>query len=69
MTAISIEDLATTSDDAAVRRRFDARNLVWLTILLFPFFFGAFIELMTNLGAAARSSTSSSPPRTWRWWG
>ena len=50
MTAVSIEDLATTSDDAAVRRRIDARNLVWLTVLLVPFLVISFIELMTNLG-------------------
>jgi serine phosphatase RsbU (regulator of sigma subunit) len=49
MTAISIEELATTSDDAAVRRRFDARNLVWLSILLGPFLIISFIELMSNL--------------------
>jgi serine phosphatase RsbU (regulator of sigma subunit) len=34
MTALSLEDLAATSDDAAVRRRFDARNLAWLRLLL-----------------------------------
>jgi serine phosphatase RsbU (regulator of sigma subunit) len=55
MTAISLEDLATTSDDAAVRRRFDARNLVWLSILLGPFLIISFIELMTNLGRGGRT--------------
>ena len=49
MTAISIEDLAATSDDAAVRRRFDARNLVWLSILLGPFLVAAFIQFGLSL--------------------
>ena len=49
MTAVTIEDLAATSDDVAVRRRFDARNLVWLTVLLFFFLFVSIIELLTNL--------------------
>jgi hypothetical protein len=35
---LSIEDVARTSDDVAVRRRFDHRNLVYLTVLLI--FFG-----------------------------
>src|SRR5437588_11583994 len=37
MTALSIEELAATSDDLAVRRRYDARNVVWLTFLLLGF--------------------------------
>jgi hypothetical protein len=49
MTALSIEDVAATSEDAAVRRRFDARNLVWLTVLLFFFLLVSFIELGANL--------------------
>ena len=50
MTALSIEDLAATSDDAAVRRRFDARNLVWLSILLGPFLVAGFIDLDMSMG-------------------
>jgi len=49
MTALSIEDVAATSEDAAVRRRFDARNLVWLTVLLVFFLFASLIELGGNL--------------------
>src|SRR2546423_1130095 len=49
MTAFSLEDLATTSDDAAVRRRFDARNLVWLSILLGPFLVVSLIEVGSNV--------------------
>jgi Stage II sporulation protein E (SpoIIE) len=33
MTAFTLEDLAATSDDAAVRRRFDARNFAWFRVL------------------------------------
>src|SRR5262245_5398386 len=33
MTALTLEDLATTSDHTAVRRRYDGRNLAWLTVL------------------------------------
>ncbi|MEK6372100.1 MAG: PP2C family protein-serine/threonine phosphatase [Acidobacteriota bacterium] len=49
MTALSIEDVAATSEDAAVRRRFDTRNLIWLTVLLFFFLVVSFIELGANL--------------------
>ena len=49
MTALSLEDVAATSDDAAARRRFDARNLVWLTIILFFFLLVSLSELATNL--------------------
>jgi hypothetical protein len=49
MTVLSIEDVAATSEDAAVRRRFDARNLVWLTVLLVFFFFASVIELGGHL--------------------
>src|SRR5436190_10655514 len=49
MTALSIEDLAATSDDAAVRRRFDARNLVWQSILLGPFLVATFIQFGLSL--------------------
>ncbi|HET7433555.1 MAG TPA: hypothetical protein VFN10_02460, partial [Thermoanaerobaculia bacterium] len=34
MEAFSIEDIVRTSDDAAVRRRFDQRNIGWLTGVL-----------------------------------
>jgi len=50
MTALSIDEIAATSEDAAVRRRFDGRNLVWLTVLLFVFLVASFIELAENLG-------------------
>ncbi len=56
MTALSIEDLATTSDDAAVRRRFDARNLVWLSVLLIVSFFPAFGIFMARLFARPRGT-------------
>lgn len=49
MTALSIDEIAATSEDAAVRRRFDGRNLVWLTVLLFVFLIASFIELGANL--------------------
>jgi len=55
MTALSLEDLATTSDDAAVRRRFDARNLVWLTILLGVFSFPAIGIFLAKLFSKSRS--------------
>ena len=35
----AIEDLARTSDDVAVRQRFDRRNLVWLSAILVFFTF------------------------------
>lgn len=44
----SIEDLARTSDDDAVRRRYGARNRVWLTFLLWFFAFVSFIEGVAN---------------------
>jgi serine phosphatase RsbU (regulator of sigma subunit) len=47
---ISIDDVAATSDDRAVRRRFDARNLVCLILLLVVFLFVTLIELLANLG-------------------
>lgn len=40
----SIEELARTSDESAVRRRFDRRNSVWLNALLIFFAFVSFIE-------------------------
>ena len=43
-----IDDVARTSDDAAVRRRFDQRNLVWLVVLLVFFAFVSFFEVLTE---------------------
>ena len=55
MTALTIDDVAATSDDTAVRRRFDARNLVSLTVGLFGFLFVSVVELLANL--ARRTTT------------
>lgn len=44
----ALEDIARTSDDAAVRRRFADRNRVWLTVLLIFFAFVSFIEAVSN---------------------
>jgi hypothetical protein len=44
----ALEDIARTSDDAAVRRRFADRNRVWLTVLLFVFVFVSFVEAVSN---------------------
>jgi serine phosphatase RsbU (regulator of sigma subunit) len=49
MESLSIDDVASTSDEVAARRRFDSRNLVWLTILLFIFLFTTLIELSADL--------------------
>jgi len=46
----SIDDVVATSDDRAVRRRFDARNLVALFLLLIFFTGASLIELLTDLG-------------------
>jgi len=48
----TIEDLARTSDDAAVRQRFDRRNLLWLSAILVFFTFVSFLEVV----AEARSN-------------
>lgn len=48
MEALTLEDVVATSDETVVRRRFDSRNLIWLTILLGFFLFTALIELSTN---------------------
>jgi serine phosphatase RsbU (regulator of sigma subunit) len=45
----SLDELARTSDDAVVRRRFDQRNLIWLVVLLVFFFVVSLIE-MTSRG-------------------
>ena len=53
LTWTSIEDLARTPDDVAVRRRFDRRNGVWLTTLVVFFSVMAFLENV----AEARQNT------------
>src|SRR5687768_7922100 len=44
----SIEDVARTSDDAAVHRRFAQRNRVWLTFLMVFAAFATFGQLMST---------------------
>lgn len=44
----SLEDVLRTSDENAVRRRFAARNLVALVVILLVCMFVAFLELVTN---------------------
>jgi hypothetical protein len=44
----ALEDVARTSDDAVVRRRFAERNRVWLVVLLIFFAFVSFIEVVAN---------------------
>ncbi|MFZ2493290.1 MAG: PP2C family protein-serine/threonine phosphatase [Thermoanaerobaculia bacterium] len=52
--AITLDDLVRVSDDAAVRRRFDERNVAWLSILLA---FGAFVAVnQAGIGAARQAS-------------
>jgi serine phosphatase RsbU (regulator of sigma subunit) len=46
---LSVEDIANTSDETIVRRRFDARNMVFLTVMLFIFAFVSLIELTSNI--------------------
>ena len=48
LTWATIEDLARTSDDAAVRRRFDRQNFRWLIGLLIFFGFVAFLEAVAE---------------------
>ncbi len=62
MTAFTIEDLAATSDDAAVRRRFDARNLIWLTVFLFFFLRVSILELLTNLARRTSADIAIAAP-------
>jgi serine phosphatase RsbU (regulator of sigma subunit) len=50
MQPLSVEDIANTSDETIVRRRFDARNMVFLTVLLIIFAFVSLIELNSNIG-------------------
>src|SRR5271169_6463610 len=49
MESLSIEDVVATSDEMVVRRRFDGRNLIWLTVLLALFLCVSLIELTSNL--------------------
>ena len=49
LTWTSIEELARTPDDVAVRRRFDERNRAWLIVLLF--FFGVMSLIQTTEAA------------------
>jgi hypothetical protein len=44
----ALEDVARTSDDAVVRRRFAERNRVWLVVLLLFFTFVSFLEVVGN---------------------
>jgi serine phosphatase RsbU (regulator of sigma subunit) len=49
METLSIEDLAATPHETAVKRRFASRNLGWLMILLFFAGFVTLIELFDNI--------------------
>jgi hypothetical protein len=44
----ALEDVARTSDDAVIRRRFAERNRVWLVVLLIFFAFVSFLEVVAN---------------------
>ena len=44
----SVEEVARTSDEAAVRRRYDQRNLIYLFGLLLLFAFVSFLELVSR---------------------
>jgi serine phosphatase RsbU (regulator of sigma subunit) len=62
MTSLTIEDVAATSDETAVRRRFDGRNVVWLTIVLLAFLFIAVIELLSNLARRTPADVAIAAP-------
>src|SRR5260221_14472587 len=49
MEPMSIEDVVATSDAMVIRRRFDGRNLIWMTVLLVVFLFACIIELTADL--------------------
>ncbi|HEX9985541.1 MAG TPA: PP2C family protein-serine/threonine phosphatase [Thermoanaerobaculia bacterium] len=49
MESFSIEELARTSDEAAIRRRFDGRNLLWFWVLTAFFLFITFVEFGTAM--------------------
>ncbi|MEO8383088.1 MAG: PP2C family protein-serine/threonine phosphatase [Acidobacteriota bacterium] len=44
----TIEDLARTSDEAAVRRKYDRRNFVWLIVHMIFFVIVSFLEIVTE---------------------
>ena len=44
----ALEDVARTSDEAVIRRRFAERNRVWLVVLLLFFLFVSFLEVVSN---------------------
>ena len=44
----TIEDVARTTDEVFVRRRFEQRNRFWLVVLLMFFTFVSFLEAVTN---------------------
>jgi hypothetical protein len=44
----TIEDLARTTDEAAVRRKYDRRNFVWLVVHMCFFAFVSFLEVVTQ---------------------
>ena len=46
--AYSLDEIARTTDEMVVRRRFDQRNRFWLQVLLAFFAFFAFLEIMTQ---------------------
>ncbi|HVR38120.1 MAG TPA: PP2C family protein-serine/threonine phosphatase, partial [Thermoanaerobaculia bacterium] len=48
MEAFSVEELARTSDDTVVRRRFDRRNRMWFVLLLLFFVLVCMIEIGTS---------------------
>lgn len=48
LTWSTVEDLARTSDDVAVRRRFDRRNQVWLATLLIFFVVASFMMVVAE---------------------
>jgi hypothetical protein len=49
MESFSIEELARTSDEAAIRRRFDGRNLLWFWLLTAFFLFVTIMEFGTAM--------------------
>lgn len=43
-----VDEIVRTSDETAVRKRFDERNLFWLIVLLCVFAFVSFLEIVAN---------------------
>ncbi|HEX7153783.1 MAG TPA: PP2C family protein-serine/threonine phosphatase [Thermoanaerobaculia bacterium] len=60
MEAFSLEELARTSDEAAVRRRFDGRNLLWFWLLLAFFLFVALMEFI-----GSTQERAGTPRQVW----